>query len=368
MIPKRVLTQIVLLKLGFSFFSCNPDVSDVDFQNYRRPTLPEEESRYVEEALDPSIRRPVGLNLQDPKANAKATLGRVLFYDEKLSINNLVSCASCHKQQLGFADNTSFSPGFGGVLSLRNSMGLSNLWEQPRYFWDGRKSTLESMVLDPVKNHIEMGFDRMDYLVGKLKHFDYYPALFEKAFGDSDITEDRIANALAQFLRVLGSKNSPLDIFFRTNEKSVLTSLALQGFQVFRSSQCDVCHNIPGLSAPAHFPFVNIGLDKDDKDEGAGFGSFKTPSFRNLAFTAPYMHDGRFKTLEEVVEFYNSGVQPNPSLHPYLRDFGVTGSTSEIVPRKLGLTEFEKKALVAFLLSASDKSFTTDKALSNPFK
>jgi cytochrome c peroxidase len=323
------------------------------------------------------------------RPNEEAALGRVLFYDKNLSINNTISCASCHKQSNGFADVTATSVGFKGGRTTRNSLALVNLSDDRRFFGDLRTTTLEELALQPVSNHIEMGLDNTPNLIKKLTNTPYYPTLFLSAFKSEEITEARISKALAQFLRSIRSGNSRFDAF-QNGAWNVLNENETAGWDLFFNKlHCTGCHNgndFNGLGSG------NIGLDMSYKDNGAGAfsgdaalnGVFKVPTLRNIGITAPYMHDGRFKTLEEVVEHYNSGVQNHNNLTRFLRGFawqGNGGSTntnqqncwscgvgtagSDFKP--LNMTTTEKAQLVAFLKTLTDDVMATDKKFSNPF-
>jgi cytochrome c peroxidase len=309
--------------------------------------------------------------LANPITDAGATLGRVLFYDRRLSLNNTVSCASCHLQARGFADTAVKSLGFAGGRTHRHSMGLANAryYDRGHFFWDERAATLEAQVLAPIQDATEMGMS-LDNLIVKLAFTSYYPQLFQQAFGDNQITSDRIASALAQFVRSMVSGNAKFDQAFAGNGQpnfaGTLTAQEFLGLQLFANIQgsnvnsvrCDQCHR---TSAFVSDDIHNNGLDANTTaDPGAGNGRFKAPSLRNIALRAPYMHDGRFKTLREVVEFYNSGVQAHPNLDQRLR--GPNGQ-----PRRLGLSAAEVDALVAFMNTLTDTRLTTDQRWANPF-
>ncbi len=346
--------------------------------------------------LNSSIRQ----NIQNPITNEGATLGRVLFYDKNLSINNTIACASCHKQENGFADVTATSEGFKGGRTTRNSLPLVNLSDDFGLFWDSRAKTLEDLVLQPVANHIEMGLDNTENLLKKLNRTSYYPALFEKAFGNQEITQERVTKALAQFVRSISSSNSKFDAV-RRGAWGVMNESETAGWNLFFNQlQCSGCHNGNDLNNGS---IANIGLDMNYKDNGMGTqtgentldGFFKVPSLRNIALTAPYMHDGRFKTLEDVVEHYNAGVQNHTNLSSLLRGFlwQGNGALSTIngnggfifgFPNKdcwscgvgtggtdfkaLNLTKTEKENLVAFLKLTTDETLVRDEKFANPFK
>ncbi len=302
--------------------------------------------------------------------DAGATLGRVLFYDKRLSTNQTISCSSCHQQQHGFSDPGRFSKGFDGGLTARNSMGLSNArWYQRRhFFWDERAATLEDQVLQPIQNSVEMGMTLIA-LTNRLAAEPFYAPLFTAAFGSSEITFDRISRALAQFVRSIISTSSKYDVG-RGNNFVNFTAQENLGRQLFLgqvgNATCVACHGtdnfVPGPN------INNNGLENPYVDKGLGGvtgraqdeGLFKVPSLRNIALTAPYMHDGRFATLEEVVEFYNSGVVNHPNLSPPLRLQGGQ-------PLRLNLTTTQKAALVAFLRTLTDPTMATNAKYSDPF-
>jgi cytochrome c peroxidase len=298
----------------------------------------------------------------NPITDAGATLGRVLFYDPRLSRSDAVSCGSCHHQSLGFADALVFSIGLGGALTPRHATGLTNarFYKRGRFFWDERAGTLEDQVLDPIQNDREMGMS-LDALALKLSVTPYYPPLFNAAFGSPDITRDRVARALAQFTRAMVSGDSRYDRAFDANGvanlAATLTPQEIDGERVFRQSGCGSCHTT--LAQVGDAPHSN-GLDAAPVDTGVGGGVFKTPSLRNVAVRPRFMHDGRFATLDEVVAFYDSGVQDSPRLDPRLR-------AADGTPKRLGLTSAERDALVAFLGTLTDSSFLASPRFSNPF-
>lgn len=337
--------------------------------------------------------------------NHVATLGRVLFYDVQLSHNNRVSCGTCHRQMTGFADNVAFSNGFENLLTGRNTQSIVNTGTQFGFFWDLRESTLDHMVLQPIANHVEMGIDDTLYMEEKIRAIDYYPALFQAAYGSEEVTTNKIGRALAQFVKSIISVSTKYDKgrmaldpngtmgnganhidFPNFTEQENLGKHVF--FLKFACSQCHGGVNLDGsLSAPK-----NIGLDIDYTDNGMpgtdDFGNtrdgfFKTPTLRNIAFTGPYMHDGRFKTLEEVIEFYNSGIQPHPQLSPELRireqggltfehlgpviPFDLIPTDGTTIPQRMFMTGEEKAALVAFLKTLTDYETLTDPKFADPF-
>jgi cytochrome c peroxidase len=297
-------------------------------------------------------------------SDAGAILGRVLFYDTQLSQNNSVSCASCHEQSKGFSDSNTLSIGFNGGFTGRNSMGLANAkyYRNGRYFWDERATTLEEQVLLPIQDAVEMGLT-LDELESKLQDDEYYNVLFKRAFGDEAITTERVALALSQFVRSMVSYESKYDAGLsqtnnpRANFPNYTTSENL-GKNLFfsnrtRCSDCHVTNAFVGDRAR------NNGLDIIPTDFGVARGEFKTSSLRNVELSAPYMHDGRFSSLEQVVEHYNSGVQNSEDLDDRLRQ----GNNV----RRLNLSNIEKQALVDFLVTLTDNNFILDEKFSSPF-
>ena len=303
--------------------------------------------------------------------NAGSTLGRVLFYDKRLSRSDNISCASCHHQENGFTDPRQFSVGFAGEETNRNSMALGNAcyYERGRFFWDERAETLEEQVMLPIQDGVEMGMT-LDNLLVKLSVTDYYGDLFSAAFGSPEVTTDRISRALAQFVRAMVTYQSKYDEAYlgriEPDFAAVFTAQELMGKQLFeggtsltgvRDLDCNRCH---GTAAHISDDVHNNGLDGTITDPGAGDGEFKAPSLRNIEVTGPYMHDGRFSRLEEVVEHYNSGVRNNGNLSPRLRNQNGT-------PDRLNLTQVEKDALVAFMKTLTDETFLSDPKFSSPF-
>ncbi|CAL2084046.1 cytochrome-c peroxidase [Tenacibaculum sp. 190524A05c] len=300
----------------------------------------------------------------NPITDHGATLGRVLFYDKSLSKNNTISCASCHIQSNGFSDPNQFSTGFEGGLTARNSMGLANarFYDNGRFFWDERAESLEDQTLMPVQDLVEMGLTLTE-LEDKLSQEDHYASLFINAFGDPTISSERVALALSQFIRSMVSYESKFDeglaqVNNIENNFPNFTESENRGKALFMSNRtrCFECHNTNVFVGDAP---RNIGLDATITDEGVGGGRFKVPSLRNIELTAPYMHDGRFANLGQVIEHYNSGVQNSPNLDNRLRQ----GNNV----RRLNLTEAEKQSLVDFLLTLTDNNFITDEKYGDPF-
>jgi cytochrome c peroxidase len=298
----------------------------------------------------------------NPVTDAGAALGRVLFYDPRLSANDGISCAGCHLQSLGFSDFPVRSVGFAGGFTRRHSPGLANgrFYRPGMFFWDQRAESAEDQALQPIQDRTEMGLT-LENLTAKLQATPYYPALFAAAFGGREVSSEGVARALAQFVRSLVSTGSRYDRAFgggtTPDFASVFTPEEIQGEQLFRSAGCAACHTtVAQVSDTVH----NIGLDAVSPDTGAGRGAFKAPSLRNVALRPRFMHDGRFTTLEQVVDFFDSGVQANPDLDPRLT--GTDGT-----PKRLGLNSSQKAALVAFLRTLTDSTFVTAPKFANPF-
>lgn len=362
---KTIYYLFSLLVCSFLFHACVKKDPVVNFQT--EPKLPEEVFDYS--TLDPSWQ----INSSGLITDHGATLGRVLFYDTKLSANNRIACGSCHIQQAGFSDLKQFSKGFNNMVTPRNSMSISNMILMQGFFWDIRVSNLKDMVLMPVQNHIEMGMEDIDLLVKKLSKVDYYPPLFEAAFGTPEIDNDRISEAMAQFLRSMISLNAKFDHGVATGFAN-FTPMEKLGRDLFHNkASCSNCHDGKTFSATWGGQAVNIGLEMEYDDPGRGAfeptfgnGTFKIPSLRNVEITGPYMHDGRFKTLEEVIDHYNEGVKNHPSLDWRLTE--VDPTTNTVSPKRLNLDDTEKAALIAFLKTLTDEEFVKDIRFSDPFK
>jgi cytochrome c peroxidase len=378
-----ITASLVVFASSYSFYSCKKNNDAPGGDPLAALNLPSTPFNYANQALPnflllPNITGQDNSSASNPVTDWGATLGRVLFYDKTLSINNTIACASCHKQEAGFSDNLAFSHGFNNGLTSRNSMSLVNARYYPngRFFWDERAATLEAQTLMPIQNAVEMGMN-LDTLVNRLRRTTHYPYLFQRVFGDPTINSDRISRALAQFVRSMISYQSKFDIGraaivppqnpIQTPYPN-FTAEENQGKQLFFSPQtnCATCHGTETFTAPA---IKNNGLENPSVDRGVGAvtnipqqnGEFKVTSLKNIELTAPYMHDGRFTTLEQVIEHYNSGIQPHPNLAPQLRNPDGT-------PRRLNLTAQQKAALLAFLKTLTDNAIGTDVKFSNPFR
>ncbi len=347
-------------------------LTTIDFANvanYSAPTLPVYFDRTVS-ALDHSP-------ASNPINDRVATLGRVLFYDLRLSTNDRASCASCHQQAFGFTDSMRFSNGISSAATTDfHAMRLGNLryWKPGSTFWDRRASSVEAQASHPFHSLVEMGWGGaaggFDSLIRKMGATSYYPDLFAWAFGSPTITEPRIQQALAQFSRAMISSSSRWDtgyaqVFSPTQPNRALdvtlpnlNAQENRGRHLFMTGAgkggagCSACHLPPTFALTANAR--SNGLDAGETR------LFKAPSLRSVGLTGPYMHDGRFVTLAEVVDFYDHGIQEGPALDDRLR----RGRK----PQRLALSAADRAALVAFLMTLTDRALTTDARFGNPFR
>ncbi len=303
--------------------------------------------------------------------DAEANLGRVLFYDVNLSVSNTVSCASCHLQSNGFTDPDQFSMGHEGGQTGAHSMRLGNiaLFEPGTMFWDRRAMTLEEQVLLPIQDAVEMGFDQsnggLNALIAKLSTVDYYPDLFDQVYGNSEVTVEGVQRSLAQFVRSMVSVDSKFDRGYAQVYMNGRNNGLNNNFPNFTASEnrgkglflgqagCDRCHDP-----------VTFALGDNARGNGLDAGEstvFKSPSLKNVGITGPYMHDGRFDNLMQVIEHYNSGIQAGPALDNRLRE----GRGNNV--ERLNLSEQDKLDLVAFLHTLTDENLISDPKFSDPF-
>jgi len=278
----------------------------------------------------------------NPLTKGKIELGRFLFFDKRLSKNNTIACSSCHIPELAFTDGQPVSAGIRHQQGGRSAPMAINRAFSMLQFWDGRAATLEDQSVGPFTNPLEHGFTDYPEMIGKMTKIEGYKKEFKEVFG-GEITVDRIGKAIAAFQRTILSGNSPVDKYDAGGDEKALSPAPIRGLDLFRNkARCTKCHS--GFNfTDEKFHNIGIGFDKDTVDTGRfhvtkdtkDMGAFKTPSLREISRTAPYMHDGRFPTLMDVVNFYNQGGIKNPFQDPL------------IIP--LDLTENEKRDLVEFL-------------------
>ena len=364
---KLILLVPILLLSGIYITSCKKDKSSTEPQKEVYLDLSDSNAVYFPQHV-----------YNGSTVNKTAVLGRVLFYDRHLSINNSVSCASCHKQAYAFADNVALSNGFENVKTGHNNSHITNIVGVGSFsnvtgvsallFWDGRQTSLTDMVTKPIGNHVEMGISDIGTLPQKLSTLPYYKELFKKAYGTSDITVERIASALGTFLSAINSDSTRFDKakIYKTAQYSALEE---DGWQLFNIKyNCASCHHL-GTGTYFQNGFEDIGLDDSCTDMGRGAislmssdnGKFKTPNLKNVAVTGPYMHDGRFKTLKEVLNHYSDGIKNSANLSEKLKDVNDK-------PMRMKISEDEKDALIAFLNTLTDYKLLTDSKFSDPFK
>lgn len=276
----------------------------------------------------------------NPLSEAKIELGKQLYFDPRLSRDNTISCASCHDPAKGWSNGEAVATGIDGQKGGRSAPTIVNSAYQHFQFWDGRAIELEGQALGPIQNPIEMNLT-LEEMVEKLNKIEGYKKQFQEVFG-TDVTSDGVAKAIASFERTVLSGDAPFDRY-KAGDTKALSEAAERGRVVFfNKAQCSSCHTGPNFTDGA-FHNIGIGMEHEEPDEGrkseskleGDRGAFKTPTLREIARTAPYMHDGSLKTLEDVVEYYNKGGTQNPQLD------------ENIFP--LNLTDQQKQDLVTFL-------------------
>ena len=355
------MKKIILVFLVFAFFSCKKDEKNVvkfdptpyqlNYGPFPAPLIPDD-------------------NLL---TNAGVELGRMLFYEKALSKDGSQACASCHMAENSFNDIRQFSVGVEGLNGKRNAMTIVNLaWHSNGFFWDGRAATLREQALKPIQDPLEMN-ETLERVVSKLGSNQVYIDQFTKAFSDPKITPEKVSLALEQFMTTMVSFDSRYDKWKRG--EITLTESEERGRKLFftekdvlngvKGAECFHCHN--GFDFTDH-KYTSNGLDYDSEFKDLGRynvtgieidkARFKTPTLRNIELTPPYMHDGRFKTLEEVIEHYNIGVKFSSTLDPMMTNVAQLG---------LELTEEDKADLINFLKTLTDQKFTTNPNFQSPF-
>jgi cytochrome c peroxidase len=366
----------------FNYVYYTPEEQGILSQNLNLPEIP----------ADYNVTLPTYMSFNglggfaQPVVAAKVELGRVLFYDKSLSKDGKIACANCHKQALAFGDNSAVSKGVFDRAGERNSIALSAVpsfsgaYENTgnALFWDNRASTVKEQSKASLGNVKEMDMT-MSEVVEAVNNQPYYSVLFKKAYGNTMATDETVTEAIQHFVHALSSFQSKFDeaaqAKFESSQQNF--NFMVQKFDKFSSqenlgktvyqSNCASCHTAT-LMAP-QVQFASNGLDENPTDLGVGGisnfeeqkGTFKVPALRNIALTAPYMHDGRFQTLEQVVEHYSKGIKSHVNLHSDLKNFDGT-------PKKFNFSTEEKQALVTFLHTLTDDKMLTDVRFGNPFK
>lgn len=354
------------------YWGCNPKEKEFEPQDDFELTAPSYFGSFNERIPE-----------DNPITSKGFELGRMLFYEKKLSGDNSMSCASCHQQNKAFTDGKAFSAGIDGETGEVSSMSLVNLLWAEHFTWNGKMESVEDQSTEPIRNPIEM-HETFDNAIQKLEDAGYN-TLFQEAFETDEITEELIGKALAQFQRALISSNSKYDQYLRGEYEP--TQSERRGEQLFfthpipgqlRGGNCGDCHLGPLTSGAidGFQGFHNNGLDNNENmDKGLMVvtgdpkdkGRFKTPSLRNIALTAPYMHDGRFETLEEVIEHYDNGIHQSNTLDILIIEGSNENQVSGERPQ-LFLTEQEKEDILAFLHMLTDEEFINNPQFSNPFE
>lgn len=358
----KIFLYVYLLASLFLFESCTKDKTGFSPTPYN---------------LDiPSHFPNMVIPIDNPMTVEGVELGKKLFYEKRLSGDNTMSCASCHNQSFSFSDTNRYSTGIDGIQGNRQAMALVNIGYEEYFFWDGRAKTLEEQILEPVSNPVEM-HQSWTKAVEQLNSDQVYRNMFYQAFGDAGIDSVKVAKAIAQFLRTFISGNSKYDVMYKyengmnlsNSETQVLQTIESEewaGYDLFKSlngADCFHCHNGPLMRVNK---FSNNGLEPNLINDLGRYNvtnnpedyyKFKVPTLRNIALTAPYMHDGRFGTLEEVIDHYSSGIHMSPTLDPLI-EFGAQGGVQ--------LSESEKYLLKKFLLTLTDYNFVNNVNFNEP--
>ena len=381
-----LLLLVGACKSDFNYYYYTPEESAAISTALNLPELPDDYTVNM-----PSHLGNAGLFAR-PVERDKAVLGRVLFYDKKLSSDGTVSCASCHKQDIAFSDDKAFSEGVSDRSTARNSFALGSVANFSayygtdlngsnaiRFFWDNRAETAADQSKSSMTDENEMNM-KMHEITAVVQNQAYYAPLFKKAFGTETVTEERVLEAVANFVNAMGSFSSKFDLEankhslqFTGGFGNVVFNDDFSGFtaaenagKTLYNTNCSSCHS--GNMGRPVLQLANNGLDLSPTDLGVGGitgvnnqkGTFKVPTLRNVALTGPYMHDGRFATLEEVIDFYSTGIQSHPNLHADLKSGGQ--------PKQFNFTATQKANLIAFLNTLTDDHLLKDAKFSDPFK
>jgi cytochrome c peroxidase len=401
----KTFTPFLFLLIGFLLVtSCQKD-QPKEFLKEEYDIL-SEHLNLPEEDFDYSVTLPNHLfhffpenttNERDIVRDAQATLGRVIFYDTRLSANQTVSCATCHDQKKGFGDNEVLSEGFNGEVGHRNSIALAttvgfetsyggegernggpvDFGPIVQFSWDDMTPDLMQQSKQAIESEVEMGMN-ISEVVERMKNEEFYGILFKRAFDNLEINEDKVLLALQVFINSIASVDTKFDraldkdgLLDPFQDVSSFTTQENLGKLLFNNN-CTTCHSLN--HAMTFNPIANNGLDLEYADQGKGaktgleqeMGIFKIPFLRNIALTAPYMHDGRFSTLEEVIDHYSEEIKLHRNLSPALKEY--SPAFPEGRPRKMNFSSEEKDALVAYLNTLTDLSLAKDERYSDPFK
>ncbi len=365
----------LLLLIGLAFACCNPEENPIDPKV--DPTCDGVDSTPFVLDLPTYFGAPL---VSTDFTVAQFELGRHLFYEKRLSRNNTTSCGSCHQQKLAFTDGLKKSVGLYGDTVRRSSMAISNMLWEDKFFWDFRAKSLKQQALMPIEDHLEMDLT-LEEAEERLSADTMYQRLFCEAYGVTKASANLMADAIASFEKALISDNSKFDQYLRG--ETVLTPTEELGRKLFfthpvpsseRGGNCGDCHlpqNTLGARGPSGMK--NNGLDAESDFTDLGYeevtnnpidrAKFKTVSLRNIELTAPYMHDGRFETLEEVMDHYNTGLEWSPTIDPLM--FASNGFDSTTL--KLELLPFEIDAIIEFMKTLTDTTFINDQRFSDPF-
>ena len=318
-----------------------------------------EEAQFSTENFPDEFTPPFGLPpipwpKDNPYSKQKAELGRLLYFDKRLSSDGTISCATCHNLSCGYSDCKALSIGIGSNKGVRNSPTVINAAYSSLLFWDGRASSLEEQAKGPLSNVKEMTdvkdvHEAYKQCAQKIRDIPGYKPLFKQAFGRDEISIDDIAKAIATFERTILSGGSHYD-YYRSGDHKAMSEQQIKGFKVYKKIGCMNCHGGFNFSDD-RFMNIGVGMDKENPDTGRyaithdekDWGAFKVPTLREIENTYPYMHDGSLATLEEVIDYYDKGGTPNKNLHPLMRP--------------LHLSEDEKSQLLAFLKALNGKGW-----------
>lgn len=361
----KLLLGAFALAIGAFIYSCKKELTGELVQYNPAP--------YSLQFVNNTLPTP-NLPSDNPLTIEKVQLGRMLFYNKNLSVDGTVSCASCHNQQNAFSDINTFSVGVGGATGDRQAMAIFNLaWHDNEFFWDGRSHLLRDQALEPIENPVEMD-DDIDNVIKKLYQDETMKNQFIRAFGSFEITAEKMSLAMEAFMLSIVSDDSKYDRYLAGTAQ--LTASEERGRVLFFGEYNEFFPDISGADcahchAGNNFEndlYMNNGLDEDAQfidfgrelvtDLPSDRAKFKVTSLRNIAVTPPYMHDGRFQTLEEVVDHYNSGVKNSSTVDPALLGTTATG---------LMLDEQEKEDLINFLKTLTDYTFLNNPAYSDPY-